>query len=104
MSASTVQAQPPRVKSIGELASRFAALHHLFGVSVERVVNDPLSGVDFVIVLVAEVSEALGDCVKSWALGLMVQRVVGVGPIDDPAEQHESGIACQLVFLQDCLE
>src|SRR5215469_5691353 len=34
----------------------------------------------------------------------MVQRVVSVRAIDDPADQHKGGIACQLILLQDRLK
>ena len=56
------------------------------------------------VVLVAEVAEAFGDRFQARPLRLIVERVVGVGAVDDFAEQHEGGIAGQLVFFQDRLE
>src|SRR5215469_6978406 len=35
---------------------------------------------------------------------LVIKRIVGVGSVDDLAEQNQGGIAGQLVFLQDRLE
>ena len=34
----------------------------------------------------------------------MVQRVIGVGAVDDPPKQYEGGIAGQLVLFQDSFE
>jgi hypothetical protein len=49
------------IQSTNELTRRFAALNHLFGIGVEGVVDDPLRGIEFVIVLIPEVPKAFGD-------------------------------------------
>ena len=56
------------------------------------------------VVLVAEMPEAFGHRLQPRSFGLMVERVVGVGAVDDPAQQHERGIARQLVLLEDRFE
>jgi hypothetical protein len=87
-----------------ELAGRFAALHHLAAIRVECVVDDPLGGIERMIILVAEMPEALGDGLKARPFGLMIERVVGIGAVHDPAKQHERRISRELVLLQDRLE
>jgi hypothetical protein len=39
---------------MGELACGLSALHHLAAVLIERVVDDPLGGIERVVVFVAE--------------------------------------------------
>src|SRR5258708_36865074 len=54
-------ADPTRPHELSpERALRLARLHHLLAVRVERVVDDPLGGVQVVAVLVAEPPKALG--------------------------------------------
>jgi hypothetical protein len=87
-----------------ELAGRFAALHHLAAILVECVVDDPLGGIERMIILVAEMPEALGDGLKARPFGLMIERVVGIRAVHDPAKQHERRISRELLLLQDRLE
>jgi hypothetical protein len=47
-------------QSIRKLSGQLATLHHLLGVGVECVIDDPLSGVERMIVFVAEMPEAFG--------------------------------------------
>ena len=56
------------------------------------------------IVLVTEMAETLGDGLKARPFGLVIERVIAIGAIDDPAEQHQRSIVGQLVLLQDGLE
>src|SRR5258705_13015703 len=56
-----------------------ALANHLLAVGVERIVDDPLRGVELVIVLVAESAETFGHRLEPGGLGLVPQRVVGVG-------------------------
>jgi hypothetical protein len=49
------------IQSTNELTRRFAALNHLFGIGVEGVVDDPLRGVELVIILITEMPEAFGN-------------------------------------------
>src|SRR5215470_6958858 len=48
-------------RSMRELAGRLAAFDHLAAIFVKCVVDDPLGGIESVIVLVAEVAEAFGN-------------------------------------------
>src|SRR5215213_11465193 len=49
-------------------------------------------------------TEALGNRVKSGPFGLIPERIVRVSSVDNPAEQHQCGIAVELVLLHDRLE
>src|SRR5215213_5299394 len=89
---------------VGESAVGFAAPDHLFAVRVEGVVDDPLGRIELVVVFVTEMTEALGNRVESRPFGLMPERIVGVSSVDDPAEQHQCGIAVELILLDDRLE
>jgi hypothetical protein len=74
-----------------EIAVVLALPHHLPAVSVKRVVDDPLGGIHGVIVLEAEMAEAFRDGFKARRFGLLIEGIVGVGAVDDPAQQHEAG-------------
>ena len=76
-----------------------AGLHHRLAISVERVIDDPLGRIERVIVFVAEMPEAFGDRFEARTLRLTIQRVVGIGAVDNVPQQHECGVAGQLVFL-----
>jgi hypothetical protein len=78
--------------------------HHLPAVSVKRVVDDPLGGIERMIVLEAEMPEAFRDGFKARRFGLLIEAIVGVGTVDDLAQQHERGVIAQLVLFQDRLE
>lgn len=54
----------------------------------QGVVHDPFGGVQLVVILVAEMSETLGNSLKSRSFRLSIQRVVRVGTVHDPAEQN----------------
>src|SRR5665811_2270374 len=90
--------------SIHELAMRFSALYHLAAIRIERVVDDPLRRIVFVVVLEPKMPEAFGDSFEAGTLRLMIQRVIGVGTVDDPPKQHQRWITRQLVLLQDRFE
>ena len=83
---------------------RLAALYHLAAIRIERVIDDPPCRIVFVVVLEAEVPKAFGDSFEARALWLIVQRVIGVGAVDDPPKQYQRGIAGQLVLFQDRFE
>src|SRR5262249_5609230 len=83
---------------LDEIAVGLAPLHHLLAVGIEGVVDNPLGGVQGMVVLVTEVTEAFGDGFKPWSFGLMIECVVGVGAIDDLAKENERGVPHQLVF------
>ena len=77
---------------------RLAALYHLTAIRIERVIDDPPCRIVFVVVLEAKMPESFGDSFEAGSLRLMVQRVIGVGAVDDPPKQHQRRIAGQLVF------
>ena len=62
------------------LAMAFAVMlslaHHLPAIGVEGVVDDPLGGIERMIVRVAEMAEALGDRFEPRPLGLPIERIV----------------------------
>src|SRR5882757_331554 len=90
--------------STHEVTMRLAAFYHFAAIRIERVIDDPGCRIMFVIVLEAEMSKAFGDSFKARSLRLVVQRVIGIGTIDDPPKQHQRGIAGQIVLLQDRFE
>ena len=51
------------------------------------------------IVFESEMAESFGDGFQPGTFGLMPECVVGVGAVDDLGEQHQGGIACEVVFL-----
>src|SRR5215470_16112179 len=63
-----------------------AVPHHLLAIGIERIVDDPLGGIDRVVVLVAEMAEAFGDGLQSRPFRLSIERIVGVGSVDDSTE------------------
>src|SRR5262249_41897119 len=87
-----------------EIAVVLALPHHLPAVSIKRVVDDPLGGIHGVIVLEAEMAETFRDGFKARRFGLLIEGIVGVGAVDDLAQQHERRVTDQLVFFQDRLE
>src|SRR2546423_1655301 len=87
-----------------EAAVRLAAIYHLAAIRIERVVDDPLSRIVFMVVFEAEMPEAFGDSFQARSLRLLIQRVVGVGTVNDPPQQHQGRVASEFVLLQDCFE
>jgi hypothetical protein len=69
--------------SILEHSIRLALSHHLPAVRIKSIVNDPLRGIERVVILVAETAEAICNCFKSGPFGLMVKRVVGIRAVND---------------------
>src|SRR5258708_360233 len=78
--------------SAHEVAVWLAALYHLAAIRVQRIVDDPLRRILCVVVLEAEMPEAFCDSFEPWSLRLVVQRVVGIGAVDDPPNEHLRGI------------
>src|SRR6266446_5702623 len=60
-----------------------SASHHLFAVGVQRIVDNPLCCVDFVVVRKSQAAKPFRDGMQSSAFRLLPQRVVGVRPIYD---------------------
>src|ERR1700733_13347102 len=83
---------------------RLAALYHLAAIRIERVVDDPLRRILCMVILEAEMPKAFSDSFEAWSLRLVIQRVVGIGAVDDPPKQHQRGILRQLVLFQDGFE
>jgi len=48
--------------------------------------------------------EAFRDGFKARRFGLLIEAIVGVGTVDDLAQQHQRGVIAQLVLFQDRLE
>jgi len=89
---------------LSKRAVRFSVTHHFLAIRIERVVNNPLCCIQCVVILESEMPKAFSDGNESWTLGLVIERIVRVGAIDDLPKQHERRIAGKLVFLQDRLE
>src|SRR5215831_18629248 len=89
---------------LDKVAIGLAPTDHLLAIGIERVVDDPLCGIESVIVFVAEVAEALGNGFEARPFGLMIKGVVRIGTVDDPAEENERVIIGQFVLLQDGFE
>src|SRR5260370_21907781 len=62
---------------------RLSAPHHLFAVRIERIVNYPLSRVDFVVAQIIQLAKPFLDGVQPRALRLLPQSVVRVRAIHD---------------------
>src|SRR5216683_2996991 len=90
--------------SSAESPVRLSAIHHLFAVGVERLVNNPLGRIDFVVVPEIKMAKPFRDGLQSRALRLLPQRVIGIRAIHDLPEQHECRIPRQIVLLQNRLE
>src|SRR5437867_137584 len=80
---------------------RLAAPHHFLAVGIQAVVNDPLAGVDLMVVLEAQVAEPFSDRIQARRFGLLPQRVVGVGPVDDLRQEHQGPVGAELVLFYD---
>src|SRR3990172_8031142 len=93
-----------RTKSVRGCPMRPPLADHPLTVGVERVVDDPLSGVDLMIVAESELTKALGDRCQAGPFRLAVKGVVGVGAVDDPAEQHQGRVGGQLILFEDSFE
>jgi hypothetical protein len=61
--------------------------HHLLTIGIECVVDDPLGCIERVIVFISKMAKAFGDGLQARSFGLPIQRIVGIGAVDDLAEQ-----------------
>src|SRR5713226_9780020 len=61
-----------------KVAVGLALAHHLLTIGVERVIDDPLSRVLLVVILEAQVAEALSDGLEARSLGLVPEGIVGI--------------------------
>jgi hypothetical protein len=57
--------------------------YHLLAISIERIIDDPFSCIESMVIFVTEMPKALSDGYKPWPFRLMIERVVCVGAIDD---------------------
>ena len=87
-----------------ECAVRLAATSHFLAIGVQRIIDNPLRGIELVVVLEAEVTKAFSHRVQTGRLGLVPQRVVGVGAVDDLGEKNHRGVSVKLVFLYNRIE
>jgi len=83
-----------------EIAVLLALTHHLPAVSVKRVVDDPLGGIHRVIVLEAQMAETFRDRFEARRFGLLIERIVGVGTVDDLASSTSAGSSRSLYFFK----
>ena len=95
--------------SIGSLPSteptvRLPTSHHFLAVRIQRIVNNPLGRIDFVVVLKLQVAKSLRDGIQPRAFRLLPQRVVSVRAIHNLSKQCECRVARQIVFLQNRVE
>ena len=79
--------------ALRESAVALSVAYHLLAVRIERVVDDPLCCIQCVVILEPEMAKALGNGIETGTFGLVIERVVGVGAIDDLPEQHQRRIA-----------
>jgi hypothetical protein len=84
---------------LAKRAFRLTLRDALLAVRVERVVDDPLRSVDLVVVAQTEVAKAFGHGLETPALGLVPERVVGVGAVHDLREQGERRVLLQQLIL-----
>src|SRR5260370_939109 len=87
-----------------ECATGPALADHLLAVGVEGIVDDPLGGVLLVVVLEAQMPEALSNRLQPLSFRLVPERVVGIRAVDDLAEQDQRCIVRQVVLLEDSLK
>src|SRR2546428_10503332 len=80
------------------------ALHHFLAVRIQRIVNNPLGRIDFVVVLKIQAAKPFRDGIQPRAFRLLPQRVVSVRAIHNLSKQCECRVARQIVFLQNRLE
>lgn len=64
---------------------RLSALYHFFAVFVQRIVNNPLGRVDFVVVLKIQVAKSFCNGAQPGTLRLLPQGVVSICAIDESA-------------------
>src|SRR5882757_415552 len=76
------------------------ALHHLLAIRVQRIVNNPLGCIDFVVVLKIQASKPFRDGVQPRALRLLPQRVVGVAPFTILPSNTSAGFAARSYFFR----
>src|SRR5579859_7324790 len=87
--------------SLLERAIRFTLFQHLLAIGIKSIIDDPLGSILFMIIFIAQVTEALSNGVESCRLWLLPQRVVGISPIDNLAKQYQRWISGQAIFLEN---
>ena len=73
-------------------------------VGVEGIIDDPLGGVQLVVICEAQVPEALSNCLQPLSFRLVPEGVIGIGTVDNLAEQDQGWIVSQVVLLEDGLK
>jgi len=91
---------PDALAQLCKLPIRFTRLHHLSAVSVQRIIDDPLCCIDFVIVFVAEMTKAFGNRLQTWPFRLIIKRIVRVRAIHDFSEKDEGRIIRKAMFFR----
>src|SRR5258708_10427252 len=67
--------------SSAESPVRLPPLYHLFAVGVERIVNNPLGRIDFVVVPEIKMAKPFRDALQPRALRLLPHRLIVILPI-----------------------
>ena len=73
--------------------------HHFLAVCIQSIVDDPLCRIDLMVILIAKVTDALGDCFEPWSLRLLIERIISIRAIHDLAKQDERVVGSEVVFL-----
>src|SRR5262245_19982545 len=81
-----------------ELSVRLAPSHHLLAVAIKGVVDAGFRRDQLVVVFEPQVSETLSNGIQPRSLGLVPERVVGIGAVDDLGQENDCGIACKAVL------
>src|ERR1700680_4626233 len=87
-----------------EGSAELSTLYHLPAIRVQRIVNNPFGGIDFVVVAKAQVAKTLGNRIQTSGLRLMPQRVVRVSAVNDFGEQLQSQVCLEAVLLENRFE
>src|SRR6266571_6517905 len=66
-----------------------ALADHLLTVGIEGIIDDPLGGVQLVVVPVAQVPEALGNRLQPLSFRLVPERIICIGAIHNFTEQNQ---------------
>src|SRR6266446_2137675 len=83
---------------------RLSPFHHFFAVRIQRVVNNPLGRIDFVVAPEVQMAKTLRNGVQPGGLRLLPQGIIGVRAIHNFPKQHQRCITRQIIFLQNCLK
>ena len=84
----------------GEHAVRLSLPYHFLAIGIEGVVDDPFRGIERMIVFTAEMAKAFGDCFQTRSFRLLIERIVGIGAVNDLAEDASARLSVRLYFFK----